>query len=646
MAARQIVLGDGQRERRVRRVADQPSVELVDGRGAIGERARPRGLPRVGLDGQLHRLRADRIVLGADQQVARRHPREPADHAGEIAQRLRRLEDEQLAGALSGRHRPWRRRGRRALDAARHDVELRRDGDAKPADGVVGDRVLRIPVAPIAVDVLRFDRDVDLFLLGVRLLIEDDALALDLLRLQPPAVDHREADDAIPLDRRRQVHEHAVLADDAKVEEPAVVAGHDAAHGERFGEPQGQCREREGPHPDLERRGSLDPHPIRRKGHLDVLTQDVVVDELVLAVEAPARSQLLRRGVDGDVPPPPSIEQRDVFRVLRRAGIGQAAEPPRPHFGEEIADRRNQRPAIAAQVAQVEVEGLADVVVEEVRGAAEIAGRDGHRLERRRRQHIVELPRPHPDEHRIELGRERILAAEDADLRALGGIRGRERHAAAAEQDDRGGPLGRFGDEGGTGGDFELEIRRLNGQVAQLELFRRIESELVQSADGGELLDLGDAARVSIPGQRNELGAPGGDGRLVPYSPKTSRRRTSPSGSSAARSRSLIMKRVGFGTASAANIRTPEASGVAPSAMTASTLPVAAACSSCSTKAAAGSPLRVCPAADTGQSIARTRRARRTMRRSILDPVQLDGGCKHSDIVGGPARSRDRERDE
>ena len=123
-----------------------------------------------------------------------------------------------------------------------------------------------------------------------------------------------------------------------------------------------------------------------------------------------------------------------------------------------------------------------------------------------------------------------------------------------------------------------------------------------------------------------------------PYSPKTSRRRTSPSGSSAARSRSLIMKRVGFGTASAANMRSPEASGVTPSARTASTLPVAAACSSCSTRAAAGSPLRVCPAADTGQSIARTRRARRTMRRSILDPVQLDGGRKHSDIVGGPGR--------
>ena len=34
------------------------------------------------------------------------------------------------------------------------------------------------------------------------------------------------------------------------------------------------------------------------------------------------------------------------------------------------------------------------------------------------------------------------------------------------------------------------------------------------------------------------------------------------------------------------------------------------------------------------------------MRRSILDPVQLDGGRKHSDTVGGPGRIRDRERDE
>ena len=48
--------------------------------------------------------------------------------------------------------------------------------------------------------------------------------------------------------------------------------------------------------------------------------------------------------------------------------------------------------------------------------------------------------------------------------------------------------------------------------------------------------------------------------------------------------------------------------------------------------------LRVCPAAATGQSNASTRRARRTMRRSILDPVPLDGGRKHGGIGRRPRR--------
>ena len=59
------------------------------------------------------------------------------------------------------------------------------------------------------------------------------------------------------------------------------------------------------------------------------------------------------------------------------------------------------------------------------------------------------------------------------------------------------GPSRRLGDERRAGRDLEREIGRLNGEIAQLELLRRIEGELVESADGGQLLDLGDAPRRS-----------------------------------------------------------------------------------------------------------------------------------------------------
>ena len=202
VAARQIALGQRQREARIRRVADQRvrrTRKIAAARSA--ERAR-RARPAAGWPGRVERhraSRANRIVCSRrrSSSLARSSTLgEPADHAREIAQRLRRLEDEQLAGALPGRHRPGRRRRRPGCsmplattsNSAGH-------GDAQPRRRVVGDRGLRIPVAAIAVDVLRFDRDVELFLLRVRLLIEHDALALDLLRLEPPAVDDRAADD-------------------------------------------------------------------------------------------------------------------------------------------------------------------------------------------------------------------------------------------------------------------------------------------------------------------------------------------------------------------------------------------------------------------------------------------------------------------
>ena len=130
-----------------------------------------------------------------------------------------------------------------------------------------------------------------------------------------------------------------------------------------------------------------------------------------------------------------------------------------------------------------------------------------------------------------------------------------------------------------------------------------------------------------------------------PYSLKTSISSRSPEGSRAARSRSLIMTRVGGGLTSDEKNFRPGASGLTPRAMIASGLPVAAAASSCSTTAAAASLLRGWAAADAGPSIAIRRRARSTMKGSILDPLSGRRGRKHDLTSPGVRAVRDQAWD-
>jgi hypothetical protein len=74
-------------------------------------------------------------------------------------------------------------------------------------------------------------------------------------------------------------------------------------------------------------------------------------------------------------------------------------------------------------------------------------------------------------------------------------------------------------------------------------------------------------------------------------------------------------------------------------------LPVAAAASSRSTTAAAASLLRGWAAADAGPSIAIRRRARSTMKSSILDPLSDRRGRKHAVISPGARAARDQAWD-
>ena len=70
----------------------------------------------------------------------------------------------------------------------------------------------------------------------------DDALAIELLRRDPSAVDDREREQCHSgLHHRRQVHDHGVLSDDAQVEQPAVAPVNDASDRERVREPESQA---------------------------------------------------------------------------------------------------------------------------------------------------------------------------------------------------------------------------------------------------------------------------------------------------------------------------------------------------------------------------------------------------------------------
>ena len=151
------------------------------------------------------------------------------------------------------------------------------------------------------------------------LLIEDDAFTVDLLRLEASAVGEVRRDLRVAPDRGGKVDDDAVLPDDAQIEQPSVFLGRHAADGERFCEPQRHRRERDRADPDPELRGALDPHPIGAEGDVEIVAENVIFDELVLAVEPAPDAEFLWRRVDRDVPAALAIEERDVLGVLHDA---------------------------------------------------------------------------------------------------------------------------------------------------------------------------------------------------------------------------------------------------------------------------------------------------------------------------------------
>ena len=142
------------------------------------------------------------------------------------------------------------------------------------------------------------------------------------------------------------------------------------------------------------------------------------------------------------------------------------------------------------------------------------------------------------------------LPRKNADLRALGGIRRSESHAAAAEEDDRRRAFGCFGEERAAGRHVDREIGRAHDQVVNVVLCGGVQRETIQAGDD----------RQAAYGRDTPGVAGGGPGRTstrqVPSRPSmprsanistTSRRVPASSG---ARSRSLTTTRVAGGAVS------------------------------------------------------------------------------------------------
>src|SRR6185295_3523394 len=103
---------------------------------------------------------------------------------------------------------------------ARDRVELRRHDNREDRRRIVGDRGLRIPVAPIAVDEIRLQRHPRYLALELHrrgTLLNRHGFADDGLRREAPAVDYRQLELRVRRDTGRQADEYAVLPDDTQM---------------------------------------------------------------------------------------------------------------------------------------------------------------------------------------------------------------------------------------------------------------------------------------------------------------------------------------------------------------------------------------------------------------------------------------------
>ncbi len=175
------------------------------------------------------------------------------------------------------------------------------------------------------------------------------------------------------------------------------------------------------------------------------------------------------------------------------ADVGERAEAaPGANLGEEVADRRNQRPSLAAQVGELDAERLADLVLEDRLGAAERRGR--HRLLGERAADVVgAIDRVIAEEGGADPDPQLGLAGENPQLPLLHRRLRRELHRAVTQHDEPGFALGRDRGEGDAGREREQQILGADGEIADAVLLAGVEREAVEAVGGAERLGVGEA---------------------------------------------------------------------------------------------------------------------------------------------------------
>ena len=156
VAARHIAVQERNGGRRVRRIADQRRVEAKDVFCSLQQGPTARLQSRIRFDGERHR-----IASGAGRFVGEVDPAfGDLDHATddqrEISERLIRAERERLARRSARRFRLESDAGVRHRLSAGDDAIVVGNGEAQRRRRVIRNRILRIPVRPVAEQILRF----------------------------------------------------------------------------------------------------------------------------------------------------------------------------------------------------------------------------------------------------------------------------------------------------------------------------------------------------------------------------------------------------------------------------------------------------------------------------------------------------------
>ena len=202
---------------------------------------------------------------------------------------------------------------------------------------------------------------------------------------------------------------------------------------------------------------------------------------------------MVLRRVERDVVVALPIEERDVLGFRARLGVRQRVEAAGPYFRHEVSRPGQERPGVAAQVAQIDAERFRRLLAEHLLGAP----RSSRRVTPPARRAVpvdvrLEISRIEADERRVEARVERLASAEDLHLPFFRVGRRMKVHRASPQEDERRDALIDVGHEHGTVRERQVEVLGGDVEVVRGELSGGIEAETVQVVDRRHAFLIGD----------------------------------------------------------------------------------------------------------------------------------------------------------